>query len=203
VSASNVSLSSPLIYCFLCIIHPDTWVSCNLYGVCCQCWIRFRSNFGRICVWCIWSGFPFTSRVTFDLYQFRTIKYANYFSILCCNLDVGLAICKIRSHSLGRCRIFRVGLGLCPCCLLGWKQYWRIAFGIYVALQSNPVVEMVDPEDLGRVLGLMWGFAGIGALISLPIPAQIQKTLGMESMGFYTGEKYAESDVMLAERLSL
>ncbi|KAK7444099.1 hypothetical protein VKT23_015497 [Stygiomarasmius scandens] len=71
--------------------------------------------------------------------------------------------------------------------LLVVAVFFGIAFGIYVALQSNPVVEMVDPEDLGRVLGLMWGFAGIGALISLPIPAQIQKTLGMESMGFYTG----------------
>ncbi|THU96928.1 MFS general substrate transporter [Dendrothele bispora CBS 962.96] len=65
--------------------------------------------------------------------------------------------------------------------------FFGIAFGVYVGLQSNPIVEMASSEDLGRVLGLMWGFAGIGALISLPIPALIQKTLGMKSMGFYTG----------------
>jgi hypothetical protein len=83
-----------------------------------------------------------------------------------------------------------LGEFLYRCTKYGFEAYGnprRIAFGVYAALQSNPVVDMVAPGDLGRVLGLMWAFAGVGALISLPIPAQIQNELGVEAMGFYTG----------------
>ncbi|KAK7438425.1 hypothetical protein VKT23_018038 [Stygiomarasmius scandens] len=71
--------------------------------------------------------------------------------------------------------------------LLAITLFYGIGLGTYIALEADPVARMADPGDLGRLLGVMWALGGISSLLSLPVPAKVNKVYGTKAMGFYTG----------------
>ncbi|KAF9260725.1 MFS general substrate transporter [Marasmius fiardii PR-910] len=72
--------------------------------------------------------------------------------------------------------------------LIAVSVLYGLFSGAYVALEAYPVVKMSDNlGDAGLLIGLTYIFAGSGALLSLPIPASLASSVGIQAAGSFAG----------------
>ncbi|KAF5367715.1 hypothetical protein D9758_009834 [Tetrapyrgos nigripes] len=74
-----------------------------------------------------------------------------------------------------------------PGSLIAITALYGICSGGYGSLLSTPILDLGEPEDVGRRIGFLMTFVAIGGLLGLPISGAVEKAYGMQAMGIYAG----------------
>lgn len=110
--------------------------------------------------------------------------------IYCWYTNICMAIRQNKGHAHSCCDYIRVNSSPQVTFSRGCfsPRACRFASGSYVALLSNPLMEMGDTRDVGRRIGMFMSILALGAVAGPPISGAINLATGSyKAVGYYAG----------------